>query len=67
MNQNGTSGRANGQVNKLNAAEGQGTYSATVPEMNLPGRQTGLNAEQAATTQLDAAGNSLRFQKRPKP
>ena len=67
MNQNGTSGRANGQVNELNAAEGQGTYSATVPEKNLPGRQTGINAEQAATTQLDAAGNSLRLQKRPKP
>jgi len=33
----------------------------------IPGRQAGLNAEQAATTQLDAAGNFLRLQKSPKP
>jgi RHS repeat-associated protein len=67
LNQNGTSGRANGQVNRLNAAEGDGAYSARVPEINLPGRQAGLDAEQAATTQLNAAGNSLRLQRRPKP
>ena len=67
MNQNGTSARANRQVNKLNAAEGEGTYSAKVCETNLPGRQAALDAEKAATTQLDAAGNTLRLQKKPEP
>ncbi|MBL8448632.1 MAG: hypothetical protein JNM32_01770 [Dechloromonas sp.] len=67
LNANGTSGRANRQVNALNKAEGQGSYSASVKETNLPGRQAGLDAEQAATTRLDAEGNSLRLQRRPRP
>ncbi len=67
LNQNGTSKRANGQVNKLNAAEGEEIYGARVKETDLPGRQAGLDAEQAATTELDRAGNSLKLQQRPKP
>lgn len=67
LNANGTSGRANTQVNALNKSEGQGTYSASVRETNLPGRKAGLDAEQAATTRLHKEGNSLRLQRRPEP
>ena len=67
LNKNGTSPRANQQVNKLNKAEGDAAYSATVKETNLPGRQAGLDAEQAATNSLAKEGNSLRLQKRPEP
>jgi uncharacterized protein RhaS with RHS repeats len=67
LNANGTSRRANPQANALNKAEGQGAYSASVKEKNLPGRQAGLDAEQAATTRLNAEGNSLRLQRRPEP
>lgn len=67
LNANGTSRRANSQVNALNKAEGQDSYSASVKETGLPGRQAGLDAEQAATTRLYAEGNSLRLQRRPEP
>lgn len=65
LNVNGTSGRANSQVNALNRAEGEGTYSARVVETNLPGRQAALDAESAATARLREAGNDLPLQRRP--
>ena len=67
LNLNGTSRRANSQVNALNRVKGPGTYSAVLREINLPGRQAALDAERLATTQLHEAGNSLVLQHRPKP
>ena len=66
-NKNGTSPRANRQVNKLNSGEGRGRYRADVVETNVPGRARVLERERAATKQLKKDGNSLRLQKRPKP
>jgi RHS repeat-associated protein len=67
LNQDGSSPRANGQVNSLNREAGQDRYSAEVKETGLPGRQAGLDAERSATAQLKAEGHSLEFQKRPNP
>jgi hypothetical protein len=67
LNKDGTSPRANRQVNQLNKSEGEGSYSATVKESNMPGRKAALDAEQAATNRLHREGNTLRLQKRPKP
>jgi len=66
MNANGTSPRANRQVNRLNAAEA-GRYEARVVERDIPGRSKALANEQAATDALHAEGNSLRMQQRPTP
>jgi len=67
LNKNGSSSRANRQVNQPNEGEGNAAYSAFVKETNVPGRQAGLDAERAATNSLATKGNSLRLQKRPKP
>jgi hypothetical protein len=67
QNENGSSPRANPQVNTLNKAEGEGTYSARIAETNIPGRAAGLKNEAEATNKLAGEGNSLRLQQRPKP
>jgi len=67
LNANGSSPRANRQVNALNRAEGGNAYSSRIVETNMPGRAAALQAEQAATTQLAQQGNSLRLQVRPRP
>ena len=56
LNKDGTSPRANTQVNALNRQEGSGTYSARVVEKDLPGRQAALKAEQDATKRLREEG-----------
>ena len=65
LNANGTSGRANSQINALNRVGGEGAYSARIVETNIPGRQAALNAEAAATARLREAGNELPLQRRP--
>jgi RHS repeat-associated protein len=65
LNANGTSPRANLQVNAFNRAQGAGKYAARVAEPGIAGRQAALQAEKAATKALKDAGNSLRLQKRP--
>ena len=65
LNKDGTSLRANTQVNALNRQEGSGTYSARVVETDLPGRQAALEAEKAATNRLKDEGHKLLKQQRP--
>ncbi|MBN6149308.1 wall-associated protein [Xanthomonas sp. AmX2] len=67
LNQDGSSGRANSQVNSLNKVEGAGSYSSEIVEVNIPGRAAALSAERSATTELRKQGNTLRLQQRPKP
>lgn len=67
LNKDGSSPRANSQVNSLNKTEGTDKYEASVKETDIPGREAALNSEQAATNQLKADGHSLRLQCRPKP
>jgi hypothetical protein len=66
LNQNGTSGRANQQVNKLNNAEGRDRYSAEIKDKSIPGRQSALDVERKAAADLKAQGNSMRLHQRPK-
>jgi RHS repeat-associated protein len=66
LNQNGTSGRANQQVNKLNTAEGSDRYSAEFKDKAIPGRQSALDIERKAAADLKAQGNSMRLHQRPK-
>ena len=62
LNKDGTSPRANAQVNAFNRQEGSGTYSARVVETDLPGRQAALKAERGATKQLKEEGHMLEKQ-----
>jgi len=67
LNANGTSPRANSQVNALNKAAGNNKWSANILEQNIPGRAAAKASEQAATNQLAREGNSLSLHKLPKP
>ncbi len=66
LNKDGSSPRANSQVNKLNKSGDGNNYSADVVETDIPGRGAALDAEKAATQKLREEGNSLRLQQRPK-
>lgn len=68
LNSDGSSPRANSQVNAINktAAEGE-KVKAAVEETGIPGRAAALEAEKAATVDLKAADNSLKLQCRPYP
>ena len=65
LNVDGTSSRANTQVNALNREVGSGTYSARIVEKDLPGRKAALDAEKAASERLRNEGNKLTEQQRP--
>jgi pyruvate/2-oxoglutarate dehydrogenase complex dihydrolipoamide acyltransferase (E2) component len=67
LNENGSSPRANKQVNAANRAGGTNKYKATVKETNIPGRAAAKQAEKNATNELNAQGNSLEWQKLPQP
>jgi RHS repeat-associated protein len=67
LNKDGSSPRANSQVNAINKAEGTNKVEASVKETNIPGREAALKSEQQATNQLKADGHSLERQCRPKP
>ncbi|WP_234043885.1 Hint domain-containing protein, partial [Cerasicoccus arenae] len=73
LNQNGTSGQANRQVNQFNKQEGVGRFQAEVVEKNVTGsdgqtsREKILASEQKAATELKEEGNSMSKHVRPKP
>ena len=67
LNKNGTSPRANQQVNKLNKEAGAEVWKADVVETNMPGRAAAKEWEQANTNRLYDAGNSMDLHKRPTP
>jgi len=67
LNKNGTSPRANSQVNKLNKAVGTNLFGARVVVSDLPSRQAALNWERLNTQRLFDAGHSLSIHKLPKP
>lgn len=64
LNQDGSSPRANRQVNAAKKA-GE-SLTPIVKETNLPGRTAALSAEQAATNSLAREGNTLRMQRLPR-
>ena len=63
-NVNGTSPRANRQVNKFNRTEGEGTYDARVV-VEKPDRVSILEWEKENAERLRQAGNSMEKHKRP--
>ena len=65
LNVDGTSPRANTQVNAFNRQEGAGIYSARIVETDIPGRQAALKAEKAASERLRSEGYKLTKQQRP--
>lgn len=67
LNKNGTSPRANSQVNKWNKEAGYEKYSATVVETNMPDRSTALEWERNNTNRLAQEGNDLYKHVYPKP
>lgn len=66
LNQNGTSPRANSQVNKWNKDAGYNKYHADVVEENIPNRAKALEWEQNKTNEL-AQSNDLNRHQRPTP
>ncbi len=67
LNKDGTSRRANSQVNKLNK-KGNSTYKADVKVKNVPSRTGILNWEQnEVNTHHQNTGTTAPGQKRPKP
>lgn len=65
LNQNGTSPRANSQVNKWNREDGEGTYAARIVDDGIPGRAEALKREASHANELREADNSMRKHKRP--
>lgn len=64
LNQNGTSPRANSQVNKWNREDGEGAYAARILDDEIPGRAEALEREASHANELREAGNSMRKHKR---
>lgn len=67
LNKNGTSKRANRQVNKLNKAEEYDRYYSVVKETNLPDRRAALEWERSNAMRLHNEGYDLPMHKRPRP
>jgi len=67
LNKNGTSPRANSQVNKLNKQAGYNKYEADVVNPNIPDRQSALDWEKNNAQKLWDEGNSMNLHKRPRP
>jgi RHS repeat-associated protein len=67
LNQNGTSQRANAQVNAWNNAEGPGTYAARIGPTDVPGRTAALRWEQQNVNRLARTNHSLAKHRLPKP
>ena len=67
LNKNGSSPRANSQVNKLNKEAGYEKYEATVVETDLENRSIALEWEENNAQKLWDEGNSMNIHKRPKP
>jgi hypothetical protein len=67
LNLNGTSPRANSQVNAWNRAAGYNQYGARVVATNIPGREAAISWERANALKLYDAGNSMSRHIRPAP
>ena len=67
LNKNGTSPRANRQVNQFNKDAGNNIYAARVVEPNIPDRASALDWEKKNTTRLYREGNSMNKHKYPRP
>ncbi|MBM6617228.1 pre-toxin TG domain-containing protein, partial [Bacillus suaedaesalsae] len=67
LNKNGTSPRANSQVNKWNKEVGYEKYEADVVKPNIPNRQEALDWERENAQRLWEEGNSMNKHQRPKP
>ena len=67
LNQNGTSPRANQQVNTFNRNAGETLYGARVVAPNIPDRATALQWERNNTQRLFDEGNLMQFHKLPRP
>lgn len=67
LNKNGTSSRANSQVNSFNNAAGSDKYGARVVAPSIPGRQAALDWELNNAMRLWGEGNSMGKHLRPQP
>ena len=67
LNLNGTSPRANSQVNKLNSSIGKQLYEARIVTTNMSSRQVALEWEKMNALRQWNGGNSMFLHKRPRP
>ncbi len=67
LNKNGTSPRANTQVNRLNRNAGYEKYAARVVETNMSNRASALAWEEKNALRLWKEGNSMILNLRPRP
>jgi hypothetical protein len=67
LNKNGTSPRANSQVNKWNKNEGSIKFEAKVVKTNMLNRQEALDWEKANAMSLWKKGNSMSRHQQPRP
>ena len=67
LNLNGTSPRANSQVNKLNKSAGKNLYDSRIVATDMPNRLSALEWERENALRLWNEGNSMSLHKRPRP
>ena len=67
LNLNGTSPRANSQVNKLNRNAGKQLYDSRIVARDMPNRLNALEWEKENSLKLWNEGNSMSLHKRPRP
>ena len=67
MNLNGTSPRANIQVNRLNRGAGKNLYDSTIVATDMPNRLSALEWERENALRLWNEGNSMSLHRRPRP
>ena len=67
LNKNGTSPRANTQVNKLNKLAGEDIYYARIVIEDMPDRVSALEWEKENALKLWEERNSMEIHKRPRP
>lgn len=67
MNLNGTSPRANTQVNKLNKSARKNLYDSRIVATDMTNRLSALEWERENALRLWNEGNSMSLHKRPRP
>ena len=67
MNLNGTSHRADIQVNRLNRGAGKNLYDSTIVATDMPNRLSALEWERENALRLWNEGNSMSLHRRPRP
>lgn len=67
LNKNGTSPRANIQVNKFNKLEGEEVYAARIVIKDIANRKDALDWERTFSTKRYEEGNKMLLHKRPRP